>query len=128
MRSRARNANARLWRPARKCSSDWRRKGNSTVEYSKQSLNIAGGWHGQVSSPWNTCPSQVVLPAGSGEASRLDGAGAAVPGGTLASALALDFVDRVPAATGIGPPISESGPLKEAGRKFRRLCPLHPEK
>ena len=52
----------------------------------------------------------------------------ALPGGTLASALASDFVDRVRAATDIVALISESVPLKKAGRKHRGLCPFHPEK
>lgn len=46
----------------------------------------------------------------------------------MASAPASDFVDRVRAATDIVALISESVPLKKAGRKHRGLCPFHPEK
>jgi DNA primase len=46
----------------------------------------------------------------------------------LASPLAPDFVDRVRAAVDIVALISESVPLKKAGRKYRGLCPFHPEK
>jgi DNA primase len=50
------------------------------------------------------------------------------PGGTLASQLASDFVDRVRSAIDIVALVSESVPLKKAGRKYRGLCPFHPEK
>jgi DNA primase len=42
--------------------------------------------------------------------------------------VAQDFVERVRAATDIVALISDSVPLKKAGRKYRGLCPFHPEK
>jgi len=46
----------------------------------------------------------------------------------LARPLAPDFVDKVRTAVDIVALISETVPLKKAGRKFRGLCPFHPEK
>jgi len=46
----------------------------------------------------------------------------------LARPLASDFVDKVRNAVDIVALISETVPLKKAGRKFRGLCPFHPEK
>jgi len=51
-----------------------------------------------------------------------------IPGGTLASAPGPGFVDRVRRAVDIVALVSESVPLKKSGRKFRGLCPFHPEK
>ena len=46
----------------------------------------------------------------------------------MASPLGSDFVDKVRAAVDIVALVSESVPLKKAGRKYRGLCPFHPEK
>jgi len=46
----------------------------------------------------------------------------------LASAASSDFVDKVRSAVDVVALISESVPLKRAGRKFRGLCPFHAEK
>ncbi|HKY31684.1 MAG TPA: DNA primase [Candidatus Polarisedimenticolia bacterium] len=46
----------------------------------------------------------------------------------MASPLAPDFVDRVRGAVDIVALVSECVPLKKSGRKFRGLCPFHPEK
>ena len=46
----------------------------------------------------------------------------------MASAASSDFVDRVRSAVDVVALISESVPLKRAGRKFRGLCPFHAEK
>lgn len=46
----------------------------------------------------------------------------------MASSFAPDFVDRVRSAVDIVALVSESVPLKKAGRKYRGLCPFHPEK
>ncbi len=46
----------------------------------------------------------------------------------MASGYGSDFVDRVRAAVDMVALISETVALKRAGRKFRGLCPFHPEK
>lgn len=46
----------------------------------------------------------------------------------MASAASSDFVDKVRSAVDVVALISESVPLKRAGRKFRGLCPFHAEK
>ena len=46
----------------------------------------------------------------------------------MASQVASDFVDKVRTAVDIVALVSESVPLKKAGRKYRGLCPFHPEK
>ncbi len=46
----------------------------------------------------------------------------------MARPLAPDFVDKVRTTVDIVALISETVPLKKAGRKFRGLCPFHPEK
>lgn len=46
----------------------------------------------------------------------------------MASPVASDFVERVRAAIDIVALVSESVHLKKAGRKYRGLCPFHPEK
>ncbi|MFQ5701228.1 MAG: DNA primase, partial [Acidobacteriota bacterium] len=46
----------------------------------------------------------------------------------MASAQPTDFVEKVRSAIDLVALISESVPLKRAGRKFRGLCPFHSEK
>lgn len=46
----------------------------------------------------------------------------------MASPLTTDFVDRVRTTVDLVALVSESVPLKKAGRKYRGLCPFHPEK
>src|SRR5262245_51865121 len=49
-------------------------------------------------------------------------------GGTLASTVGSDFVDRVRASVDIVALLGETVALKRVGRKLRGLCPFHPEK